>query len=512
MTRRTFLGSAAMAPAFAQGQAARRPNILFMFSDDHAWQAVSAYGRGLNHTPNIDRIAREGVRFDNCLVTNSICSPSRAVILTGKYSHANGVLDNRQTFDGAQQTFPKLLRGAGYQTAMIGKWHLKSDPTGFDHWEVLPGQGNYYNPDFLYPGGRRRREGYVTELITDLALDWLKNGRDPSKPFLMMCQHKAPHRNWMPAPSKLHLYDGVTFPEPPTLFDNYEHRASPAHKQEMEIDRHMTLIADLKIVPPGGSDQPDYKRYLGEYARMNEQQKRMWDAAYGPRNDAFFRANPQGRDLVRWKYQRYMQDYLRSVASVDDSVGELTRYLDATGLAENTIVVYASDQGFFLGEHGWFDKRWIYEESLRTPCVMRWPGVTKAGTECKAMTSNVDFAETFLDAAGVAVPKDMQGRSFKPLLGGGPPPRDWRKSFYYHYYEQAEHNVARHRGVRTPEYTLAHFYDSDEWELYDLRKDPRQMRSIYADPAYARVVRELKDEMERLRRELNVPDKDPDRA
>jgi arylsulfatase A-like enzyme len=511
MNRRTFIRSASGAAVISRASAQRRPpNILFVFSDDHAYQAISAYGHGLNQTPNIDRIAREGVQFDHCLVTNSICAPSRAVILTGKYSHLNGVLDNRQTFDGAQPTFPKLLRSAGYQTAMIGKWHLKSDPTGFDHWEVLPGQGSYYNPDFLYAGGRRRREGYVTEVITNLSLDWLRNGRDSSKPFLLMCQHKAPHRNWFPAPSKLYLYDGVTFPEPPTLFDNYEHRGSAAHKQEMEIDRHMALAGDLKIFPAGGGDSPDYKRFLNEYNRMTPDQQRMWDAAYRPRNEAFYKANPKGRELVRWKYQRYMQDYLRCIASVDDSVGSLLRYLDASGLADNTLVVYASDQGFYLGEHGWFDKRFIYEESLRTPLVARWPGISNGGSAVKALVSNIDLPETFLAAAGVDVPSDMQGRSLVPLLGGTTPP-DWRKSFYYHYYEQAEHNVARHRGVRTERYTLVHFYDSDEWELFDLEKDPRQMRSIYTDPAYAAVVAELKSEMERLRAELKVPERDPDR-
>ncbi len=513
MNRRGFVAATMGGLAAAKAWQGKRPNIVLMFTDDHAYQAISAYDGRLNHTPNIDRLAREGVRFDNALVTNSICAPSRAVILTGKYSHVNGVLDNRQTFDGAQQTFPKLLRAAGYQTALFGKWHLKSDPTGFDTWEVLPGQGSYYNPDFLTPSGRRRRPGYVTEIITDLTLDWLENGRDKSKPFLMMCQHKAPHRNWMPAPAKLHMYDGVTVPEPPTLFDNYEHRASPAHKQEMEIDRHMTLLADLKILPVDGSTPqgPDYQRYLGEYGRMNEAQKRMWDAAYRPRNEAFAKAGLKGKDLVRYKYQRYMQDYLRCIASVDDSVGRVLNWLDATGEAENTLVVYSSDQGFYLGEHGWFDKRWIYEESIRTPMLARFPGKAKAGQACKQMVANLDLPETFLDAAGVAVPGDMQGRSMMPLLRGETP-KDWRKSFYYHYYEGGEHNVARHCGVRTDRYTLAHYYDSDEWELFDREKDPREMRSVYGDAAYVGVVKDLKAEMAKLRRELKVPDVDPDRA
>jgi len=504
MNRRQFLGS--LGAAAVQPGPGRRPNIVFVFSDDHAYQAISAYSGGrLNHTPNIDRIARQGMRFDQCLVTNSICGPSRAVILTGKYSHLNGFIDNGSVFDGAQQTFPKLLRAAGYQTAIFGKWHLVSDPTGFDAWEVLPGQGNYYNPDFLTPSGRRRREGYCTEIITDLSLDWLQNGRDPSKPFMLMCQHKAPHRNWMPAPDKLYMYDGVTFPEPDTLFDDYEHRASPARKQLMEIGRDMTLGSDLKVFP----GQPEPKA-LAEYDRMNEAQKRMWDAAYRPRNEAFFKANPQGRELTRWKYQRYMQDYLRCIASVDDSVGRLQRYLDATGQAENTIFIYCSDQGFYLGEHGWFDKRWIYEESIRTPLLVHWPGVTRPGTANRDLVSNLDLAETFLDAAGAPVPADMQGRSLRPVLAGQTPP-DWRKSFYYHYYEYpGAHSVARHYGVRTERYTLAHYYQSGEWELFDREKDPRQLRSVYADPAYAPIVRELRAEMARLRAELKVPDKDPE--
>ncbi len=502
-TRRQFLSTLAGAAALGLAPRAERPpNIVFIFSDDHAWQAVSAYGRGLNHTPNIDRIGREGMRLDACLVPNSICAPSRATVLTGKYSHLNGVRDNAEVFDGAQPTFPKVLRAAGYQTAFIGKWHLKSDPTGFDHWEILPGQGNYYNPDFIRAAGRHRRPGYVTELVADLSLDWLSNGRDPSKPFLLMSQHKAPHRNWMPAPDKLMLYDGVTFPEPPNLFDRYENRATPARQQEMEIDRHMTLMSDLKLVPPDVKpDDPDYKSFLVEYGRMTPEQQRVWDAAYAQRNAAFFKAAPKGADLVRWKYQRYMQDYLRCIASVDDAVGRVLRYLDATGLSSNTIVVYASDQGFFLGEHGWFDKRWIYEESLRTPCLVRWPGVIASGSATSALTSNLDFAETMIDAAGLAVPADMQGRSLVPLLRGRAP-ADWRTSFYYHYYEKTTHHVAPHRGVRTARYTLAHYYETDEWELFDLQKDPRQMRSVYADPAYASAVAELKAELAKLRRQF----------
>lgn len=511
MDRRQFLHTAALGGAALQSRGAqprRPPNIVFMFSDDHTWQAVSAYGSKLIHTPNIDRIAREGVRFDNCLVTNSICAPSRAVVLTGKYSHKNGVLDNVDSFDGSQPTLQGYLRQRGYQTALFGKWHLKSDPTGFDAWEVLPGQGNYYNPDFLTPAGRRRREGYVTDITADLSLDWLNNGRDKAKPFLLMCQQKAPHRNWMPGPDKLFMFDGVTFPEPPNLFDDYENRATPARKQAMEIGRDLTLLADLKIRVPGDSGQtsdPDFKRFMGEYGRMNEQQRRMWDAAYNPRNAAFHRAKLEGRELIRYKYQRYLQDYLRCVASVDDSVGRLLGWLDANGEADNTIVVYASDQGFYLGEHGWYDKRWIYEESIRTPFVARFPGVARAGHVADAMVSNVDFAPTLLDAAGMAVPADMQGSSVMPLLRGETP-ADWRQSFYYHYYEVGAHDVERHDGVRTDRFTLACYYRLGEWELFDRMKDPQQMRSVYHDPAYAGVRRQLETELTRLRRQLEVPE------
>lgn len=472
-----FAMCAAIAPA------AEKPNILFLFSDDHAYQAMSCYNGKLNQTPNLDRIAREGMRFDNCFVTNSLCGPSRAVVQTGKYGHINGFKDNGSRFDGAQQTFPKLLQQAGYQTAVIGKWHLVSLPQGFDYWEVLQGQGPYYNPAMQTAGGVVQHTGYTTEIITDLSLDWLKNGRDKSKPFMLMCQHKAPHRNWQPDPKHFDLYEDETIPEPETLFDDYANRASPAKNQEMEIARHMNAH-DLKLVPQGG---------------LNEAQRKAWNAAYGPRNEAFKQQNLQGKELVRWKYQRYMKDYLRCIAAVDDQVGRMLDYLDAAGLAENTVVVYASDQGFYLGEHGWFDKRWMYEESLRTPCVVRWPGVVKPGSECDAFVSNLDFAETFLDIAGVKVPDDMQGASLVPLLKGETP-ADWRKSFYYHYYEFAEHQVPKHYGVRTERYKLIHYYDVGEWELFDLQEDPHELRSVYGDEKYADAQREAKAELDRLRK------------
>ncbi len=505
---RTIIAALALSVALS---AADKPNILFIFSDDHAYQAISAYGSNRNHTPNLDRIAREGMLFRNAMVTNSLCAPSRAVILTGKYSHLNGILDNRNVFDGEQQTFPKLMRQAGYQTAIVGKWHLKTDPTGFDYWEVLPGQGNYYNPDFRTPAGQVNHKGYVTDVITDLALDWLQNKRDKSKPFMLMYQHKAPHRNWMPPPRYLTLFDGVDIPEPPTLFDNYLNRASPASKQLMEIGEHMIWGHDLKVVPE--PDDPTYKQYMSSYGRLDPEQKAMWDAAYEPKNAAMKKMDLHGRDLVRWKYQRYMKDYLRCVQAVDDEVGRVLRWLDAQGLADNTIVVYSSDQGFYLGEHGWFDKRWMYEESLKTPLLVRWPGVVKPGAESDAMVSNLDYPETFLDIAGVKAPADMQGRSLVPILKGTTP-NDWRTNFYYHYYEgpplQAAHNVARHDGVRTKRYKLIHYYIDEEWELFDLEKDPQEMHSVYGDPAYSGVEADLKRQLTELRQKYKVPDKDPD--
>lgn len=506
MDRRHFLGAlgaASLGRLPARAQNGKPWNIVMMFSDDHAYQAISAYNGKLNRTPQIDRIAHQGMRFDQCLVTNSICAPSRAVLLTGKYSHVNGVSDNRVAFNGAQPTFPKMLKSAGYQTAMIGKWHLKSQPTGFDYWEILHDQGNYYNPDFITAAGTRRRDGYVTDLIADLTLDWMKSGRDPNKPFLLFSQHKAPHRNWMPAPNKLWLYEDETIPEPDNLFDNYEHRATPAHVQEMEIDRHMRWHNDLKV-PEWAARSFVKNDGNPEFARMTQEQRRAWDAAYLPRNAKLLQQNPQGRDLVRWKYQRYIKDYLRCVSSVDDNVGRVLTYLDEQGLAENTLVVYSSDQGFYLGEHGWFDKRWIYEESLRTPLLMRMPGVIAPGSVNRDLVSNLDLAETFMEAAGQAVPQDMQGRSLMPLLSGKRP-SDWRQSFYYHYTEKGEHNVAPHEGVRTDRYTLAHFYESNEWELFDLQKDPHEMRSVYGDAEYQPVVRELKAELARLRLQFKVP-------
>ena len=471
----------------------KQPNILFIMTDDHASHAMSCYGSVINKTVNIDRIANGGIRFDNCFCTNSICAPSRAVILTGKHSHLNGVLDNRQRFDGTQQTFPKLLQRTGYQTVMIGKWHLKSDPTGFDYWNVLPGQGHYYNPDLIDMGERKQYPGYVTDILTDIALDFLENRRDKEKPFMMMLHHKAPHRNWQPALRHLDKYDDVDFPEPETLFDDYTDRSDAARDQEMSLRNHMREAYDLKMEPPP--------------ARMTDEQKAAWEAAYGPKRVAFEKAKLEGDALVRWKYKRYMEDYLGCIASVDENIGRVLDYLNDSGLAENTVVVYTSDQGFYLGDHGWYDKRFMYEESLRMPLVVCLPKAIEAGIVNQDLVSNLDYAPTFLELAGVEKPDDMQGRSFIEFLKNKKV-KDWRESIYYHYYEYpAVHMVKRHYGVRTRRYKLMHFYyDIDAWELYDLEEDPRELHNVYDDPAYEDVVRELKEELERLRKKYGDSD------
>lgn len=496
------------ASAAAQAAPAARPNILFIFTDDHAAHALSCYGSRINQTPNLDRIAHGGILFRNCFVTNSVCGPSRAVILTGKYSHINGFTRNGQQFRGEQTTFPKLLQQAGYQTAIVGKWHLgeHQPPLGFNYSEVLIGQGPYYNPVMLrdeHGDGRQvkaKYTGYTTDIITDRVLDWLKDGRDPSKPFMLMYQHKAPHREWEPDPKHFHLYADADVPEPATLFDDWSGRGRAAHEQDMTIERTLT-DKDLKLVPPQG---------------LNPAQLADWNAFYDPQNAAFRTANLRGRDLVRWKYQRYIKDYLRCIASVDDNVGRVLDWLDEAGLAQNTVVMYAADNGFYLGDHGWFDKRFMYEESYRIPFLVRWPGVTDAGGDGRTirentdLVSNIDFAETFLDLAGVPIPDDMQGRSLVPIFKGQTP-ADWRQSHYYQYYEYSTlrkwvHNVHRHYGVRTPTHKLIYYYQIDEWELFDLTKDPDELQSVYNDPQYASVVQELKTELSRLRAELNVPE------
>lgn len=473
-----------------------QPNIVFIFTDDHCEQALSAYDDTRIATPNLDRIANDGMKFTRCYVTNGICGPSRAVIQTGKYSHLNGFIRNGNTFDGSQQTFPKLLRGAGYQTAVIGKWHLKSTPQGFDYFDVLVGQGPYYNPPMIYggieaEGTKRDHTGYTTDIIKDKALAWLKESRDPEKPFMLMFQHKAPHRNWQPGPKYLNWLDDVTIAEPETLFDDYSNRASPAANQTMTIKEHLTP-SDLKLVAP---------------TNLDPYQLTAWNKAYHKKNSDYLsrRDTMTEKEVIQWKYQRYVKDYLRCVKSVDDSVGDVLDYLKAEGLEENTLVIYASDQGWYLGEHGWFDKRWMYEESLKTPLLAKWPGVIEAGSTNDSIVSNLDFAETFLDAAGVEAPDDMQGESLVPLFKGETPD-DWRSSFYYHYYEfPGAHSVARHYGVTDGAHKLIHYYHLDEWELFDLAADPEELNSVYGKADYSDKEGELKVELDRLREYYEVP-------
>ncbi|NJN27217.1 MAG: sulfatase [Cyclobacteriaceae bacterium] len=472
------------------------PNIVFIMSDDHAYQAISAYGHGLNETPNIDRIAKEGVIFTRSTVTNSICAPSRAVMLTGKHSFKNGKVDNVQPFNWDQDNFPKLLQAHGYQTALIGKIHLDGLPQGFDYSMVLPGQGHYYNPDFLVNGERKRIPGYVTEITTESALDWLENKRDKDKPFCMLYHQKAPHRNWQPAPKYLTLYDDTTFEPPFNYFDDYDGRGTAAKEQEMEIDGHARWGHDFKmIVDPNG----DSTGFYNELKRMDSTQRANWLAEYTPKNEAMKAQNLQGKELAVWKFNRYIKDYLRTIKSVDDGVGEMLDYLDKNSLAENTIVVYTSDQGFYLGEHGWFDKRFMYEESFRTPLLIRYPKEIKPGTTNKKLVQNLDYAPTFLDYAGIPIPEEMQGESFRQLVSGKTD--HWRDAVYYTYYEYPSvHMVKRHYGVATERYKLIHFYyDIDEWEMYDLEKDPHEMNSVYDDPEYKEVQEMMHEKLKEQR-------------
>jgi arylsulfatase A-like enzyme len=503
ITRTGLLMAILVAFLTAPVVAAERPNILFIFTDDHAPHAIGAYEgwlKSVNPTPNIDKLADQGMLFENSFCTNSICGPSRAVILTGKHSHRNGFMNNGNSFDGGQQTFPKLLRAAGYQTAFFGKWHLKSKPQGFDTWKVLPGQGLYYNPDFLTPEGKITVGGYCTDIVTDMAAEWIKETRDLEKPFILMCQHKAPHRNWMPALRHLHLYDDVEIPEPATLFDKWTDNAPAARLQEMEIDRHMDLNYDLFVdLTPDFQGSPIQKRQdrsaWNNLKRFTPGQLEVWRGAYGPKDEAFHKSNLQGDDLVRWKFQRYAKNYLRCLKGVDESVGRLMDVLEETGLAENTIVIYSSDQGFYVGDHGWYDKRWMYEESLKMPLIVKWPGVTKPGSRSRQMVQNLDYAETFLEVAGTPIPDDMQGVSLVPLLQGRTP-ENWRNRIYYHYYEYPSvHMVPRHCGIRTERYKLIHFYEFDEWEFYDLRNDPDELANLCGDPEYARLIDRFKGDL-----------------
>ncbi len=487
-----------------------RPNIIFIMSDDHAYQAISAYSNHLIETPNIDRIAKMGMLFTNASVTNSICAPSRATILTGKHSHLNGKIDNHFPFDTTNVTFPQILQQAGYQTAMFGKLHFGNNPKGFDQFKILPDQGSYYNPDFITKNeGNIKVEGYVTDIITDMTLDWLQKERKADQPFLLMYLHKAPHREWLMAERHLQDYTNKTFPEPATLFDDYSGRGSAAREAEMNLLKHMNWSGDSKLYPEvldemGISDASGWDKgaFQREVGRLTPEQRANWDKAYMKVNEDFKKAYPTltEKEKMQWRYQRYMQDYLGTIASVDENVGRLLDYLEANGLMENTIIVYTSDQGFYLGEHGWFDKRFIYNESFKTPLLVSWPGKVQAGTQSDELVQNLDFAQTFLEAAGVPAPADTQGESLLPILTGQT--EKWtRDAVYYHYYEYpAVHMVKRHYAIVTKEYKLVHYYfDVDEWELIDRVKDPQELKNVYDDPAYAEIKKDLHARLEKLR-------------
>ena len=490
-------------------RAGQKPNIVFIFSDDHAPHAIGAYNgwlKSVNPTPRIDQLANQGMLFEKSFCTNSICGPSRAVIMTGKHSHKNGFMNNGNSFNWNQQTFPKILRKAGYTTALYGKSHLKGNPKGFDDWKVLPGQGDYYNPDLITPKGRVRIDGHCTDVVTDLAVEWLKTGRDKTKPFMLMVQHKAPHRNWMPALRHLPLYDDIKIPEPTTLFDKWEDNAPPARHQELEIDRHMDINYDLFLdLTADYEGAPSQKRQdrsaWRNMKKMTKDQLSLWRAFYGPRDKAFHEANLSGKELVRWKFQRYAKNYLRCVRGVDDSVGKIQDTLKNLKLDENTVVIYSSDQGFYIGDHGWYDKRWMYEESLMMPLIVKWPGVTKAGSRSKQMVQNLDYAQTFLQMAGANIPANMQGKSLVPILKNGRA-ENWRDSIYYHYYEYPSvHMIPRHYGIRTERYKLIHFYQfGNEWEMYDLKEDPDELTNIYGKSSKETLQKDLKKQLVAIRK------------
>ena len=489
-----------------QNKEQKQYNIVYIMTDDHSFQTMSCYDERYTETPNLDRIADEGVRFTNSFVANSLSGPSRACMLTGKHSCANGFYDNTNcVFDASQQTFPKLLQKAGYETAVIGKWHLESLPTGFDHWEIVPGQGDYYNPLFITrQNDTIQKHGYITDIITDDAIDWLDNGRDKDKPFCLLVHHKAIHRNWMADTAHLALYEDKTFPLPETFWDDYSGRQAAA-AQEMSIFKDMDLAYDLKTVTEETGKTGLGQAYAGMLERLDPEQRAAWEKFYASVIADFKAKVPKGRELAEWKFQRYMRDYLKVVKSLDDNVGRLLDHLEEEGLLENTLIVYTSDQGFYMGEHGWFDKRFMYEESMRTPLIMRLPDrfVRENGLEARdipELVQNIDYAPTFLELAGAEIPDDIQGESLVPLLKGEHPD-NWRQSLYYHFYEYpAEHSVKRHYGIRTDRYKLIHFYhDIDAWELYDLLEDPNELHNLYGQPGYEALTDSLKVQLAGLR-------------
>lgn len=540
--------------AYAQQQKAQQhPNIVYIMCDDHAYQCISAYGSALSKlapTPNIDRLAERGMRFDRAFVENSLSTPSRACLMTGQYSHQNGQRQLGEGIDTTRTFFTELLQEAGYQTAVVGKWHMGCDPKGFDYYHVYNDQGQYWNPQYRGTDTNNEfvvEEGYSTDLTTDHALDFIEH-RDPSKPFCLLLHHKAPHRNWQANLKYLGMYDDVEFPMPENFYDDYATRGSAARTQKMSVTRDMRWEQDFKVPEMLDLNNPDsqdsYNALMGEINRMTPEQRSAWGRYYFPRNRRLLEAQLKGKDLDNWKYQVYIRDYMSVIASVDESVGRVLDYLDKNGLTDNTMIVYTSDQGFYMGEHGWFDKRFMYEESLRTPLIVSYPGHTKPGSVCNRLVQNIDYAPTFLALAGVKQPKDMPGRSLVPVLANGDNVKNWRQSIYYHYYDYPTyHMVRKHDGVRTDRYKLIHFYGKggldavpenkyqnvpgtreyatlkglesigyfepkdeavDYCELYDLQADPHEQNNIFGKPGSEKIMKQLQRELKKYRKTLAV--------
>ena len=490
-----------------EAKSKKQPNIIFIYADDHAQAAISSYGSKMNLTPHIDQLAKEGMRFSQSFVANSICGPARATLLTGAHSHINGKITNGGGFKDNLPTFAKSLKKAGYRTAMVGKWHIKPDPNGFDYWSRIG--GGYYNPTMRTSEGVKKFEGYTTEVITEDALKWIGE-QDKTKPFMVWISHTATHRTWMPGQQYLKRYDDRDIPEPVSLFDDYKGRSKAMADTQMRISRDLFPAYDLKLPITGKGFLDKYAQ--GRLSRLTPEERKKWDEAYGPKNEAFAKANLTGKALVKWKYQRYIKDYLRCVDALDDSVGRVMGYLKEKKMDENTIVIYSSDQGFFLGEHGWYDKRWMYEPAFRTPLIVKWPGVTKAGTVSDQLVQNIDMAATFCEMGGAEVPSAYQGLSLVPLLQGKKP--SWRKGVYYHYHQidrgKAAHTVARHYGIRTARYKLLHVYDYGDWELYDLKNDPHELSNLAGKPELADLQARLKGQLMELKKayrdEAGIPD------
>lgn len=499
---------------YYQGAGQSRPNIIYIMSDDHDNDAISAYNQQFIHTPNIDRLANEGLKFNKAFVGNSICAPARATLLTGQHSHKNGVKDNRTPFDSSKITLPKLLRQSGYQTALIGKWHLHSYPSGFDYWKILPGMGQYFNTSIIEMSGDTIQEaGYATDVLTDNAINWLDK-RDKSKPFVLFFHHKAPHRYFFPALKYLEQFRTKTFPEPATLYVDTNGRGSAWARQTMAILPDMQLCSDLKVDPQYLTDIPELKPsdqqinyYNAIMKRVPEDQRTRYKEIFAERGKLIREKKLRGEELLKYKYQWYMQDYMACIASIDESIGRVLQYLDNENLSSSTAVMYTSDQGFYLGENGWFDKRFAYDVSMQTPLLVRWPGRVKPGTETDAMVQNIDFAPTILGITGSATPAWMQGLDLTPVMTGTKKNIS-RQYLYYHYYEFVpDHTVIPHVAIRSRNHKLIYFYTVNEWQLYDLVQDPAELNDLSRSASHQKLYKKLKKELVRLRKRYD--DKEP---